>query len=65
MRIALVTEQFAPSTEPAAHVTREVLSRLIERGHDVMVFAAGRGQAKLRRRPPVLGEPDDPGLRHP
>ena len=30
MRIALVTEQFAPSTEPAAHVTREVLSRLIE-----------------------------------
>ena len=47
MRIALVTEQFAPSTEPAAHVTREVLSRLIERGHDVMVFATGRGQANF------------------
>ena len=47
MRIALVTEQFAPSTEPAAHVTREVLSRLIERGHDVTVFATGRGQASF------------------
>ena len=45
MRIALVTEQFAPSTEPSAHVTREVLSRLIERGHDVTVYAVGRGQA--------------------
>jgi len=45
MRIALVTEQFAPSTEPSAHVSREVLSRLIERGHDVMVFAGGRGQS--------------------
>ena len=45
MRIALVTEQFAPSNGPAAHVTREVLSRLIARGHDVTVFAAGRGHA--------------------
>ena len=47
MRIALVTEQFAPSTGPAAHVTREVLSRLIARGHDVTVFAAGRGHASF------------------
>lgn len=45
MRIALVTEQLAPSTEPSAHVTREALSRLIERDHDVTVFAAGRGHA--------------------
>jgi glycosyltransferase involved in cell wall biosynthesis len=45
MRIALVTEQFAPSTEPAAHVTREVVVRLTDGGHDVVVFAGGRGQA--------------------
>jgi len=45
MRIALVTEQFAPSTEPAAHVTRAVVSRLTDGGHDVVVFAGGRGQA--------------------
>lgn len=48
MRIALVTEQFAPSTEPSAHVTREVVSRLTDGGHDVVVFAAGRGQATFR-----------------
>ncbi len=47
MRIALVTEQFAPSTEPAAHVTREVVCRLTEGGHDVVVFAGGRGQASF------------------
>ena len=45
MRIALVTEQFAPSTEPASHVTREVVTRLAEAGHAVVVFAGGRGQA--------------------
>jgi phosphatidylinositol alpha 1,6-mannosyltransferase len=45
MRIALATEQFAPSTGPSAHITREVVSRLIARGHDVTVFAAGRGHA--------------------
>jgi glycosyltransferase involved in cell wall biosynthesis len=48
MRIALVTEQFAPSTEPAAHVTREVVSRLTDGGHDVVVFAGGRGQATFQ-----------------
>ncbi|MCW2711423.1 MAG: hypothetical protein JWR64_2424 [Marmoricola sp.] len=45
MRIALVTEQFTPSTSPAAHVTREVVSRLTGGGHDVVVFANGRGHA--------------------
>ncbi len=45
MRIALVTEQFAPSTEPAARVTREVLTRLTRDGHDVVVFSNGRGLA--------------------
>jgi glycosyltransferase involved in cell wall biosynthesis len=45
MRIALVTEQFAPSTTPTAHVSREVVSRLTGGGHDVVVLAGGRGQA--------------------
>src|SRR5680860_234565 len=48
MRIALVTEQFAPSSTPSAYVTREVVSRLTDGGHDVMVFASGRGQATFR-----------------
>ena len=48
MRIALVTEHFAPSTTPAAQVTREVVARLAEGGHDVVVFAGGRGQASFR-----------------
>lgn len=48
MRIALVTEQFAPSDEPAARVTREVVSRLTDGGHDVVVFAGGRGQSTFR-----------------
>ncbi len=47
MRIALVTEQFAPSTAPAAHVTREVVTRLTRDGHDVVVFAGGRGQSSF------------------
>ena len=48
MRIALVTEQFTPSTSPAAHVTRETVARLTDGGHDVVVFANGRGQASFR-----------------
>ncbi len=48
MRIALVTEQFAPSTTPTAHVTREIVTRLVEREHDVVVFAGGRGQSSFR-----------------
>ena len=48
-----------------AHVTREVVSRLTDGGHDVVVFAGGRGQATFRGRPPVLGQPDDPGLGDP
>ena len=48
MRIALVTEQFAPSDDPAARVTREVVSRLTDGGHDVVVFAGGRGQSTFR-----------------
>ena len=48
MRIALVTEQFVPASTPAAHVTREVTSRLVDAGHDVVVFAGGRGQATFR-----------------
>ncbi len=48
MRIALVTEHFAPSTAPAAQVTREVVARLTDGGHDVVVFAGGRGQSSFR-----------------
>ena len=47
MRIALATEQFTPSNEPAAHVTRAVVSHLTRRGHEVVVFAGGRGQASF------------------
>jgi glycosyltransferase involved in cell wall biosynthesis len=48
MRIALVTEEFLPSDVPAARVTREVVSALVDGGHDVSVFASGRGQASFR-----------------
>jgi glycosyltransferase involved in cell wall biosynthesis len=48
MRIALVTEQFVPSKAPVSHVTSEVAGRLTDAGHDVVVFAAGRGQSTFR-----------------
>jgi phosphatidylinositol alpha 1,6-mannosyltransferase len=48
MRIALVTEEFLPSAAPAARVTRQIVTRLVDDGHDVTVFAAGRGQSTFR-----------------
>jgi glycosyltransferase involved in cell wall biosynthesis len=48
MRIALVTEQFSPGTDPSAHLTREVVAQLVDGGHEVVVFAQGRGQASFR-----------------
>jgi glycosyltransferase involved in cell wall biosynthesis len=48
MRIALVTEEFAPSGAPEAHLTAEVVGRLTDAGHDVVVFSCGRGQATFR-----------------
>ena len=48
MRIALVTEEFVPSSAPEAHLTAEVVGRLVDAGHDVVVFASGRGQATFR-----------------
>jgi glycosyltransferase involved in cell wall biosynthesis len=48
MRIALVTEQFGPGADPAAHLTREVVAGLVGAGHEVVVFAQGRGQATFR-----------------
>jgi glycosyltransferase involved in cell wall biosynthesis len=48
MRIALVTEEFLPSDVPAARVTREIVGALVDGGHDVTVFAGGRGQASFR-----------------
>ena len=47
MRIALATEQFTPSNEPAADVARAVVTHLTRRGHEVVVFAGGRGQASF------------------
>ena len=65
MRIALVTEQFAPSTDPAAHVTREVLSRLIDARSRRHRLRRRQGARHVRWCPAVLGEPDDSGLRRP
>ncbi|MET0788081.1 MAG: glycosyltransferase [Cellulomonas sp.] len=48
MRIALVTEEFLPSDVPAARVTREIVGCLVNGGHDVTVFASGRGQSSFR-----------------
>ena len=48
MRIALVTEEFLPSDVPAARVTREIVTALVDSGHDVSVFANGRGLASFR-----------------
>jgi glycosyltransferase involved in cell wall biosynthesis len=48
MRIALVTEEFVPSCAPTAQVTREMVARLGQAGHDVVVFAGGRGQGTFR-----------------
>jgi glycosyltransferase involved in cell wall biosynthesis len=45
MRIALVTEHFVPHDDPSARVAREVVTRLTGAGHDVVVFAGGRGQS--------------------
>lgn len=45
MRIALTTELFHPEDEPTARVARETVLRLTGAGHDVAVFATGRGQA--------------------
>lgn len=47
MRIALSTEQFTPEDEPTARVTRELVVRLTSAGHDVAVFATGRGQSSF------------------
>lgn len=43
MRIALVTEHFTPEDVPTARVAREVALRLVAGGHDVALFAHGRG----------------------
>ncbi len=45
MRIAVVTEELLPSDVPAARVTGEAVAGLVARGHDVAVFAVGRGRS--------------------
>ncbi len=49
MRIALVTEEFAPSAAPVARVARELTARLTDAGHDVLVVAGGRGCDTFQR----------------
>lgn len=51
MRIAVVTESFAPDDEPGAHLARAVASGLVEAGHDVMVLALGRGRSTFAGAP--------------
>ena len=48
MRIALVTEQFLPASTPPRTSPARSSSRLVDAGHDVIVFAGGRGQATFR-----------------
>ncbi|MCW2782401.1 MAG: glycosyl transferase, group 1 [Marmoricola sp.] len=48
MRIAVVTESFAPQTDPVADTSRHLVDGLIARGHDVLVVAPGPGQTSYR-----------------
>lgn len=48
MRIALATEEFAPSSAPVARVARDLTAQLTGAGHQVLVVAGGRGCATFR-----------------
>jgi glycosyltransferase involved in cell wall biosynthesis len=51
MRIALVTESFAPDDDPDAQLARAIVSGLVGAGHDVMVLAMGRGRSTFAGAP--------------
>ena len=48
MRILLVTETFAPATDPVADAARHMLDALISAGHDVLVVTTTLGQTSYR-----------------
>ncbi|MCX6397134.1 MAG: glycosyltransferase [Propionibacteriales bacterium] len=48
MRIMVVSESFAPATDPAADSARHVTDALITSGHDVLVFTTGPGSTSYQ-----------------
>lgn len=48
MRILLVTESFAPATDPGAETARHVTDALLTAGHQVLVLTTGPGQTSYR-----------------
>ena len=48
MRIAVVTDSFAPQSDPIAETTRQIVDGLVAQGDDLLVVAPGPGQATYR-----------------
>lgn len=48
MRILLVSESFAPASDPAADTARHVTDALLDAGHAVLVLTAGPGSGSYR-----------------
>ncbi|MFL6157374.1 MAG: glycosyltransferase [Marmoricola sp.] len=48
MRIMLVTETFAPATDPGAESARHITDALLAGGHQVLVFTTGPGKDSYR-----------------
>ena len=48
MRIMVVSESFAPATDPAADAARHVVDALVGSGHDVLVLTTGPGSDSYR-----------------
>lgn len=48
MRILLVTETFAPASDPGAEAARHITDALIACGHEVLVFTTGTGSDSYR-----------------
>jgi phosphatidylinositol alpha 1,6-mannosyltransferase len=48
MRIMLVTESFAPATDPGAESARHITDALLAAGHEVLVFTTGPGKDSYR-----------------
>ncbi len=48
MKILLVTETFAPATDPAAESARHITDALLAAGNEVLVFTTGPGSSSYR-----------------
>jgi len=48
MRIVLVTEAFAPATDPVAEAARQITDALLTAGHAVLVCTTSQGQGSYR-----------------